>query len=793
MIIASQISFQPVGRKTFFFALIVFCTLHIDAQVTTQHVRQITDSSSQPQSVKIKHLLALKNKAETARQTSDSVYALILHKLGALEFRENQDARKGIEYIRRAASINVSMKKNASVLAAITNYYALGYYYDKLNIFDRALLCYDSTIDLVKKYSPANKIKFDCRLNKAFIYFRQTDYQQAVRESIIGMKDCDKKTDTDYYIGFLNQKAQALYFQNDLQQALIAINEILETATPLQLHYDVASALKIKGFIFQQENQLAAAEKALQQSVSERLTTQQYAQIAADYIDLGGFYLNYVHQYSTANKYFFTAIEYAAKGNDSARMARAYHHIASSFTEQHNTGNASYYFYKAWSCLKIRDADSSIFYRPSAAQLNLVENKDLSFGVLTDKSKMLLQLFKQTGDKKYADAALRAAMTADTVITQIRHQQFGEQSKLFWRNETRSFYAMALELCFMTNNNAQAYYFMERSRAVLLADKLNELGATATLPESESVTEQMLRTDIVNQQSILRNLQKPSPAYTNAEFILAEMQNRQDAFVRSLEKKYPAYFQYKYADVIAPLKDLQSYLGKHQQSLVHYFLADSSGYMLTIQNEKTRLIKLSHKEFSFSLINDFSLFCEDKQRLNNHYELFAQLSSRLYKALFSPLQLNPGRVIICADNFLIPFEALCSNEKGNDFLLKDYIFSYTYSATYLLKAFSRASAEGNFAGFAPVSFKAYLDMPELKRSAMFLEETATNYASPAVYLRNNATRQRFINTMANYSVVNVFSHAKADSLNPEPLLFMYDSVIHLADLQLLKSPATQSY
>ena len=74
---------------------------------------------------------------------------------------------------------------------------------------------------------------------------------------------------------------------------------------------------------------------------------------------------------------------------------------------------------------------------------------------------------------------------------------------------------------------------------------------------------------------------------------------------------------------------------------------------------------------------------------------------------------------------------------------------------------------------------------------MFLEAAATNYSSPALYVHDNATRQHFMHTLADYNIVNVFSHAKADSLNPEPILYMHDSVIHLADLQLLRNPATQ--
>ena len=45
--------------------------------------------------------------------------------------------------------------------------------------------------------------------------------------------------------------------------------------------------------------------------------------------------------------------------------------------------------------------------------------------------------------------------------------------------------------------------------------------------------------------------------------------------------------------------------------------------------------------------------------------------------------------------------------------------------------------------------------------------------------------------MSCYSVVNVFSHALADTASMEPVLYMQDSVIHLQELQLINHTATQ--
>jgi len=42
-----------------------------------------------------------------------------------------------------------------------------------------------------------------------------------------------------------------------------------------------------------------------------------------------------------------------------------------------------------------------------------------------------------------------------------------------------------------------------------------------------------------------------------------------------------------------------------------------------------------------------------------------------------------------------------------------------------------------------------------------------------------------------YSTVTILTHARADALDEEPLLFMNDSVIRLSELPLLRKPATQ--
>ncbi len=147
---------------------------------------------------------------------------------------------------------------------------------------------------------------------------------------------------------------------------------------------------------------------------------------------------------------------------------------------------------------------------------------------------------------------------------------------------------------------------------------------------------------------------------------------------------------------------------------------------------------------------------------------------------------------ICTDNFLIPFEALYTDAGGKNFLLQDYSISYVYSARTLMKPFAgNATANGNFIGFAPVAFAPKLQLVSLLRSADALSRSAAFYSNHTLFTNEEATRHNFFLHAADYAVINIFSHAYADTSGQEPVLYLQDSVIQLSELQLLQNPVTQ--
>ena len=331
---------------------------------------------------------------------------------------------------------------------------------------------------------------------------------------------------------------------------------------------------------------------------------------------------------------------------------------------------------------------------------------------------------------------------------------------------------------------------MEKSQAVLLNDKLNELGALAQLPQAEAAKERDLQIAVLTEQQKLSSFISEEPGYEAQLSKLSEAKADLEHYIKSLEKKYLFYYQYKYADEVPSLYILQKQLTQKKQSFVHYFINDTVAYILCITPNNTKMAKLSKNDFNTRLLINFSQLCSYEPTLNNQFLSFASLSHSLYKLLFQPLKIPQGKVVICPDNFLIPFEALCTDNSGNNFLINDYIFSYVYSARYLLKTYNTYPPQADFIGFAPASFKAYSNIADLKQSGDALKQAAKHYNNSKLFTNNLATRHNFLSAVSHYTIVNVFSHARADTTENEPILYMYDSVIYLSELQLLHNPAT---
>ncbi|MFT4152633.1 CHAT domain-containing protein [Parafilimonas sp.] len=741
---------------------------------------------------KLKSFRKLKKDAEACGMTNDSAYALLLLKTGSYESYVNNNTDEAIELTGRALHINNHSLKSSTSLA-INGYFNLATYYQTLAINNKALSYYDSVLLTVKNINDSNNYALDSRYFKSSLYFLQGDYQQAVEESILGMNLAISMKDSVSYLYFLNRKAQSLCFENYPEQALENVYPAIELAKNQKNKVELATAYKTLGFIFEKRQLSDSAKYYYQMAVKTRLQTNLYKAIASDYNDLGNFYLNSLANYKQAEYCYRQTLIYAGKMQDavakSLKIALTNMNLGVNFFHQKKLSEATHAYLACFKNLNINL--ENIKKNPSAGKLSSVANKDLIIPLLQDKVDVLLALYKKTGDKTYLSACIQTSLVMDSVITQIRHEETGEDSKLYWRNKTHGFFTAALEACYLAGDYNRAFYFMEKSRAVLLTDKLNEIGAAAHLPAFETEKQRNYEDRLIRLEQKLLILNNASGQYQKLQIQYLSAKADFERYIDSLEVSYPVYYQYKYADKIPELKYLQLYVQKHKQSFIDYYTDDSTTYILAVAPTDIKFIRLAGKEPGKNNLKQFLQLCSDKKALNNNYSNYTRLSYSIYKTIFQPLQLPKGCIIICTDNIVIPFEALCTDMNGQHFLLNDYSFSYVYSARFLMNKFMNMQPKGSFIGFAPVSFNESLNLPKLHNAAAALNASAGYYQNTKLFSGIHASRKNFFNYISSYSIVNIFSHASADTTDNEPLLFMQDSVIRLSELQRLSNPATQ--
>lgn len=739
---------------------------------------------------KLQQVMYLKASFENSKLPQDSVYARILHRIGLYESKANRDFSKAISFTIAAVQLNMSGKKNCSKFFAIKSYNNLAFYYDSVMLYSKSISYFDSTIILAKNFIGKQDVVLDCRLRKAVIFLQTGDYQKNIEESTIGLLEARKMQDSLSVLFFLGQREQSYFFQNQLQPAMNDATLAESYALLFNNKYELATAIKTKALINEKKQLLTKADSLFRKAIYARIQSEDFAKVGDDYMDYGNFFLN-LKNYQKAKDCYFKTVEYAKKGNDPERLARGYSNISQVAFYEKNYASAQAFYQKALGYLKLSSNPKDFFSNPTAKQFSIIPNKELVLVLAGNKTEFLLNLYKNNRSQDYINACIKTALLADSVITSIRYEQVGEQSKLYWRNRTREFYTNAVEACYLANDITLAFYFMEKSRAVLLNDQLNALSASLHLPAAEAVKEEALQMNIIAEQQKFSALSDTSRNYYDQQNKLLLARENYERYIKSLEQKFPAYYQFKYAESIPPLTALQHVLAINKQSFVHYFVNDTLVYILGITPGAVKLIKLKKKDFDIKFLSEFIQLCADAQMLNNHYSRFAQLSNSIYRTLFEPLKLPKGRVIICADNFLLPFEALCTDTAGSRFLIYDYAFSYVYSARYLMNKFISYEAKGDFLGVAPASFAAGLNVIDLKNSAAALDASANYYNHVQLLTNDKAAKSNFLKQLPGYTVVNIFSHATADTTGTEPLLFMADSVIHLSELQLINNPATQ--
>ena len=732
-----------------------------------------------------KELLILQQNGRDCR-LQDSTYTLILQKI-AENYLLEQDFTHANQNIQEAIKLNSSTQKNIKSVQLIENYELLAKIYDQQGLYLNALESYDRAIAVSMIFKEKVKIIPKFYIQKASIHSRIGDFEKAISQVNIGLIITKQKGNDSLATLCLIERGKAFSLMGELKKA----KSDLEKAVELLNHKKDS---KLLPYAYYWLAQLANSESDFQEAIEYYqkvqiiyLNTKQYERYAISSESIGIAYY-YLKQYDKALENYEKGLKRTVNANQKVIF---WDDIAAVYWKKKEYPKAFEGYQKALSIAPINFISQTSFDNPTVKNLKLTDYKSYYLTTLQDKADTWLEYYQTTKQKENLKIALDTYLIADKLIDLMRSEHTGTQSKIYWRNKTHHLYGQAIETCFLLKNYEKAFYFFEKSKAVLLNDQLNELTAKQQLSVADLAQEKDFQQKKAELNKKLSSEAENSKNYENFQRQLVEEQRKEEAFIKRLETTNPTYFKYKYDTTLVTLKNVKQYLAK-DQTILEYFMGDDAIYALIISTEKTELQKTPASDYAINA-NKFLAYCSDKHDINQNFQKFLVISNQIYQQIFRYLNVPKGRLIITQDGYFLPFEALSKSPKRAEYLLNDYAISYTYSVQFLLKNLSKNSFSFShkFMGMSPVNYAKNLNQTSLLGSDISLSEVASNYVFGKKFSAKEATKNSFLTNAKDYKIVHLYTHAQADSTDQEPMIYFADSVLKLSELDALERFKTQ--
>lgn len=414
------------------------------------------------------------------------------------------------------------------------------------------------------------------------------------------------------------------------------------------------------------------------------------------------------------------------------------------------------------------------FYNASV-QINLLKSKTNAL-----ESKYFGKTLKLSDLK----LALSCLYTCDSLIDDIRHHSSDEGDKLALGELANDVYEDGVRMAHTISENVldpapyreKAFYFAEKSKSAVLQESIADAQAKSFsgIPSELLDQEKSIKANIANY--VQKLAQKPSSEEEKRlrEALFAS-NNEYNAFVKKLEKDYPNYYNLKFSQSAATVKDIQNILDE-KTAVVSYFLAEKNNqlFQFGITKNKFSIISSSLPENFARTLKGFS-----NSLLYSDFATYKK-SGNLISHLVSPrLPSKIKEVIIIPTGKLgtLPFEALPEGKiKGEDFksvtyLIDRYAIAYEFSTSLLLQKNKSKSTISNPTIFlcAPVTFPEKDNLNTLPGTEKEISTIAQLFAGNSKAIKFAEANETMIKSkeIANYDYLHFATHGIVDEANPE--------------------------
>ena len=405
--------------------------------------------------------------------------------------------------------------------------------------------------------------------------------------------------------------------------------------------------------------------------------------------------------------------------------------------------------------------------------------KDL-LGYHLDKLNALLLFYQSKKDTSILKEAYALLTLIDAEFDAINHSSTAQISKLFWRKEGRDFYVNAVQICHLLNKPEKAFYFLEKSKGILLLENTTNFIAKelAQLPQTLIQQEESLNHKVLRFKKLLNS--EKSKVVKDSLFLAQEQYYN---FISSLEKKYSNYYRYKTNIPISSKHKVQASL-KDNEVAISYILGNNKAFAYVLTKQQHIVLPLDYDKLT-TLVETYKNHCTAPISNQNIFNAFKLNANQLYQTLFPKNAVinfkDYQKFTILPDGILnsISFDALIPELTTANYLIeyKDISYHNSFSLTFLNNTL-KTTFQNKKTAFILNSFKDTSLSPLNIKSTIFLNHSPLN--------NQQVSKANFIKAFQNSGTVSISTHAGSN--REKPWIALYDEKLYLNELFFLNSP-----
>ncbi|MDT7833122.1 CHAT domain-containing tetratricopeptide repeat protein [Flavobacteriaceae bacterium S356] len=434
----------------------LFFTSFVSSQSTIKSQVDKIYTSKHDYSKKILLTKELFSKIDSTKYTKDLGY--IYHKLGLL-FKRNKEYKKAILAIQKAIVVRKSLD-TIDQYALSNSKYNLSVYYELTSQYKKQL----TVLKEVIKDNFPTKFTYKVCIKLAEILSNKGDYYTAFQYLQRAIDSYDQYKDLRTLVLAHSQYIRIYALMEESGRNL---KDIELHKRKLDSLYDGGISLTVSNnlaVIYEDTGLIDEAIDQYQKVLDVYLTTDNVESIATVYNNLGRMYAR-KGEHTKATDSFLKALEIS---KDDAILAMTYDNQGYYLQTDQSISKVPYYMKAVHTLL----GDSNVKKLPTFDQVKGSTNKLDILNYLIDIAEALVAAYKEENQNNYLIRAEETLFLIDELVSLIRFDSSVDQSKLFWIRKSVNTYMLAVQVSYLLGNTKNAFYFMEKNKALLLLENL---------------------------------------------------------------------------------------------------------------------------------------------------------------------------------------------------------------------------------------------------------------------------------------------------------------------------------